>query len=182
MAEIDNNLDIRLRTCARNATYTSKTTQNELLSCIKDYIQSEIVADINNQIRGPYYGISADEVTDCSNWEQLGILLRYVKDSVAVEKLIEYVKCHNIKGNTITKLIIDTVTNVGLKNSLCRSQTYDGDGNMSGKQKGALNQFCEITGSKKQCIFIVHPMNSICTYQKRRRFQRYTTWYALCNP
>ena len=127
----------------------------------QDYIQSEIVADINNQIRGPYYGISADEVTDCSNWEQLGILLRYVKDSVAVEKLIEYVKCHNINGNTITKLIIDTVTNVGLKNSLCRSQTYDGGGNMSGKQKGALNQFCEITGSKKQCIFIVHPMNSI---------------------
>ena len=127
----------------------------------QDYIQSEIVADINNQIRGPYYGISADEVTDCSNWEQLGIVLRYVKDSVAVEKLIEYVKCHNINGNTITKLIIDTVTNGGLKNSLCRSQTYDGGGNMSGKQKGALNQFCEITGSKKQCIFIVHPMNSI---------------------
>ena len=135
MAEID--LDIRLRTCARNATYTSKTMQNELLSCIKDYIQSQVVADINNQIRGPYYGISADEVTDCSNWEQLGIVLRYVKDSVAVEKLIEYVKCHNINGNTITKLIIDTVTNVGLKNSLCRSQTYDGAGNMSGKQKGA---------------------------------------------
>ena len=67
MAEIDNNLDIHLRTCARNATYISKTTQNELLSCIKDYIQSQIVADINNQVGGPYYGISADEVTDCSS-------------------------------------------------------------------------------------------------------------------
>ena len=78
MAEIDNNLDIRLRTCAWNATYTSNTMQNELLSCIKDYIQSQVVADINNQIRGPYYEISADEVTDCSNWEQLGIVLRSI--------------------------------------------------------------------------------------------------------
>ena len=52
--------------------------QNELLSCIKDYIQSQVVADINNQIRGPYYGISDDEVTDCSNWEQLGIVLRSI--------------------------------------------------------------------------------------------------------
>ena len=101
-----------------------------MLSCIKDYIQSQIVADINNQIGGPYYGISANEVTDCSNWEQLGIELQYVKDSAAVEKLIEYVKCHNIKGNTIEKLITDTGTNVGLKTSLCSSQTYDGAGNM----------------------------------------------------
>ena len=106
MAEIESNLDIHLRICARNATYISKTTQNELLSCIKDYIQSQIVAHINNQIGGRYYGISADEVTDSSNWEQLGIVLRYVKDSVAVEKLIEYVKCHKIKGNTIAKLLV----------------------------------------------------------------------------
>ena len=63
----------------------SKTTQNELLSCTKDYIQSQIVADISNQIGGSYYGISADKVTDCSIWEQLGIVLRYVKNSVAVE-------------------------------------------------------------------------------------------------
>ena len=54
---------------------------------MKDYIQSQIVADINNQIGGPYYGISVGEVTDCSNWEQLGIVMPYVKDSVAVEKL-----------------------------------------------------------------------------------------------
>ena len=92
-------------------------------------------------------------MTDCSSWEQLGILLRYVKDSVAVEKLIEYVQCHNVEGKTIAKLIIDTVTNVGLNTSLCRSQTYDGAENMSGKQKGASNQFCEITGNKKAVYF-----------------------------
>ena len=44
--------------------------QKELLSCMKDYIQSQIVADINNQISDPYYGISVGEV-DCSNLEQL---------------------------------------------------------------------------------------------------------------
>ena len=121
-------------------TNISKTTQNELLSCTKDYIQSQIVADIINQIGGSYYGISADEVTDCSNWEQLGIVLRYVKNSVAVEKLIEFVKCHNIKRNRIAKLIIKTVTNVGLNTSLCRSKTYDG------------NMDWKYVGEKKSCI------------------------------
>ena len=51
----------------------------------------------------------------CLNWNQPVILLRYIKDSVAVEKLIEYVKWHNIIGNTNAKLaIVNAVTNVGL--------------------------------------------------------------------
>ena len=51
----------------------------------------------------------------CFDWDQPVILLRYVKDSVAVEKLIEYVKWHNIMGNTNGKLaIVNAVTNVGL--------------------------------------------------------------------
>ena len=51
----------------------------------------------------------------CFNWDQPDIVLRYVKDSVATEKLIEYVKWHNIMGNTNAKLaIVNAVTNVGL--------------------------------------------------------------------
>ena len=120
-----------VRTSVRNATYFSKVKQNELLGYIKDPIQNQIVVDINNQIGGPYYGISDDEVTNCSSWEQLGIVLRYVKDAVAAEKLVEYVKCYNTKRNTVAKLIGDTVTNVGLDTSLCGSQTCYEAGNMS---------------------------------------------------
>ena len=60
----------------------SKTTENDLLSHIKDFIQSEIVNDIQNQTEGPFFGISADEVTDVSNWEQqelLCVMLETVK-------------------------------------------------------------------------------------------------------
>ena len=42
----DKVLEHHLETCARNATYTSKTTQNELLLCVKDYLQSKIVQEI----------------------------------------------------------------------------------------------------------------------------------------
>ena len=52
-----------------------------------------------------------------------------------------------LNGNTITKLIINTVVNDGLDTSLCRSQKYDGAGDVSRKQIGGLNQFCEITGN-----------------------------------
>ena len=69
MSEFDKTLKDRIESCARNATYLSKTTQNDLLSCIKDFIQSEIVNDIQNQAKWSIFGISVDEVIDMSNWE-----------------------------------------------------------------------------------------------------------------
>ena len=79
--------------------------------------------DIKNQPEGAYYGLSADEVPDSSNWEQLGIVVRYVKDAKPMEKLLEYVKCSDIKGATIANNILDSITKAGLDPKMCRSQT-----------------------------------------------------------
>ena len=85
----------------RNATYLSKTSQNDLLACIKEYIQQETVKEIKRQNEGPYFGLSADEVTNVSNWEQLGVIVHYIKNSRPVEKLLEYASCDDIKGGSI---------------------------------------------------------------------------------
>ena len=73
----DNILEQHLASCAKNASYTSKTTQNELLLCIKEFMQEAIVHEVKDQTFGHYYGIQCDEVRDSSNWEQLGLVLRY---------------------------------------------------------------------------------------------------------
>ena len=67
----------------------SKTFQNELLLCIKGYIQQEIITDMKNQNDSHFFGLPVDEVTDISNWEQLGIIVRYVKDCEHFEKPLE---------------------------------------------------------------------------------------------
>ena len=54
MSEFDKTLKESIQSCARNATCLSKTTQNDLLRCIKDFIQSEIVSDIQNQTEVPF--------------------------------------------------------------------------------------------------------------------------------
>ena len=48
-----------LDTCKKNASYSSKTSQNELLDCIITYIQSPIVQEIAKKPAGPHYGIMA---------------------------------------------------------------------------------------------------------------------------
>ena len=61
-----------LETCNKNASYISKTTQNELLECIKEYIHDVIISELRSQKIGPKFGIQTDKVTDISNSEQLG--------------------------------------------------------------------------------------------------------------
>ena len=38
MSQFEKSLKDNIESCARNVTYLSKTTQNDLLSCIKDFI------------------------------------------------------------------------------------------------------------------------------------------------
>ena len=149
MCESDINLREHLETCSRNASYISKTTQNDLLACIRDFIQEHIVREVRNQRVGDFYSLIADEVTDCSNWEQLGIVLRYSVDDKPVEKLLAFIPCERITGEAIASKIVGCVQDVGLDPQKCRSQTYDGAGNMAGKQRGAARMFQLKTGNDK---------------------------------
>lgn len=74
-----------LKCCSSRSTYLSKTTQNQLLACMGDAIREAIISEVNT---AKYYAISADEVSDVSGWEQLGVVLRYVKDNKAEEKFV----------------------------------------------------------------------------------------------
>ena len=65
---------------------------------VKQFIQTKLINAVKNQAIGAYYGFQCDEVTDGSNWEQLGLILRYVKDHQPVEHLLEYIPCDCTTG------------------------------------------------------------------------------------
>ena len=54
--------------------YTSKTTQNDFLKCIKDFDEEKITS----KSYGPLCGIQIDEVKDFANIEELGIIVQYI--------------------------------------------------------------------------------------------------------
>ena len=64
-----------LVTAARNATYTSKTLQNEIINLCGRRIQQSILSAVQSS---PFYSIIADEASDAANDEQLAISLRYL--------------------------------------------------------------------------------------------------------
>ena len=89
----------------------SKTIQNELLSYVRKYIL-ECINKKTDEEGTPYFSVVADEVTDYGHWEQLRIVIRYVYQQKLVERLLEYVKCDNIRGETIDNLIIKSLKSV----------------------------------------------------------------------
>ncbi|XP_063417365.1 52 kDa repressor of the inhibitor of the protein kinase-like [Mytilus trossulus] len=132
----DVNLKRYLENCPRNATYRSKTIQNEIIDCIKDCIVDDLLAEVKDS---GFYSISADEKADISNTKQLSICLRFVdKSSNIREVFMGFLDVTpDTSGKSIAENILLTLTDWGLDIQDCRGQTYDGAGNMAGKINGA---------------------------------------------
>ena len=79
--------------CPKNATYKSKTIQNQIIDVIKDYIQGKIVAKIKVK---RVFSVLADEATDISNKEQMALVLRYLsQNNVIKEEFVNFIHCKN---------------------------------------------------------------------------------------
>ena len=137
----DKVLEEHLAKDPKNASYISKTTQKELLDCVKKYILDEIIKEIKEQPVGPMFSIQADEVTDISNKEQMALLLRYLKDGKPIERLVEYILCESITGVALCEDIQRTLSGLNLDLQNTVSQTYDGATNFSGQIKGCAALF-----------------------------------------
>ena len=74
----DVKLKEHLENAPRNATYRSKTIQNEIIETVGNYLSSKIIAEVK-QTR--MFSIMADEAADVSNKENLSLVLRYVDSS-----------------------------------------------------------------------------------------------------
>ena len=51
--------------------------------------------------------------------------MRYVRNCQAIEKLLEFVQCDDVKGASIAEFIINALNNAGLYPQMCRAQTHE---------------------------------------------------------
>ena len=65
----------------KNATYTSPDIQNQVIDVLGDHILEKVLTKVK---KAQYFSLIADEVTDSSNKEQLGLVLRYVNVKINV--------------------------------------------------------------------------------------------------
>ena len=89
-----------------------------------------------------FFSVLADEATDCSNVEQMAIVLRFVDGLFQIrEEFLGFVACQKgLSGEVLAKEITDFIQSIGLRINDCRGQGYDGAGNMAGKYSGVATR------------------------------------------
>jgi len=79
-----------LKSAPKNALYTSKTVQNDMICVCGDIIQDKILTLVRKAV---IYSVIADEAMDRSNKEQLSITIRFVHNNKPVEKFLGFKEC-----------------------------------------------------------------------------------------
>lgn len=131
----DKDLEKHMKNCAKNATYISKTSQNQIIECIGEYILDVILKEVR---KAKYYSIIADEARDCSNKEQMSLILRYISNECEIkEDFVGFVHCESgLTGEGLADILLDRIKSLKLDIKNCRGQGYDGAGNVSGSTSG----------------------------------------------
>ena len=65
--------------------------QNDIIKCCGQVVTETIINEVK---RNKYFSIIADEAADCSNKEQLSLVLRFVDDNLNIrENFIQFIHC-----------------------------------------------------------------------------------------
>ena len=136
-------LENHLRTCSKNASYISKTSQNELINCCGNYIKDILVKEIKES---RFFSVLADEPSDCSNQEQLSLVIRFVDGSGEIrEEFLGFLHCDlGLSGKALAETVLNGIANLTLDIQNCRGQGYDGASSVSGYINGLSAQILRI--------------------------------------
>ena len=102
----DNFLGHHLKTCPKNASYISKSTQNGIILCCGNVILKEIISDIK---KVKFFSILADEVQDVSNKQQMSLVIRFLDLSFSVrEEFVGFIHCsEGLSGKALSEVILN---------------------------------------------------------------------------
>lgn len=128
-------------TTPKNATYKSKTIQNEMINSLGKFIREKIVEEVKE---AKLFSLIADEASNCSNKEQLALVLRFVDKTGDVhEEFIQFIHCESTTGEHITLKLKEALGNLNLDLADICGQAYDGAGNMAGSKSGVSTRILQ---------------------------------------
>ena len=118
--------------------YCSPQIQNEILKVMALHIVRDIAKSVQ---QAKFFTIMADEVTDCSNKDQVAICFRTVDDNFEPqESFIGLHVVESIQADVLVEVLKDTMVRMNLSINNCRGQCYDGAANMCGSRNGVATQ------------------------------------------
>ena len=117
----------------KNAKYTSKDIQNEIIETLADMVLGEIRKKYENADCAGFC-LKSDGTRDRCNVENLSLMIRFVSSSMPEEHLIGLLELHQFDVEYITSEILTHLSDAGYSADNILSQCYDGASVMSGVQ------------------------------------------------
>lgn len=180
----DKILEQHLLTAHSKATYISSNVQNQLIDCLKEEIQSEIIKEIK---QSRFYSIMFDETTDLSHVSQMSLVLRYVFNDKIKESFIEFIDCHReaysqvdnnedvepkLSGEHLGQIVIDLLKKFSLNLDDCIGITTDGCSVMTSKARGAVQHIQKIAKNAIYSPCANHALNLCISKSSTVQFVR----------
>ncbi|KAL4107233.1 hypothetical protein QTP88_017616 [Uroleucon formosanum] len=140
-------------------TGMSKSIQNDLISCISEFL----INQIKNEIKQcKFYSIQIDDTTDISQKTQCSIIIRYVTDkSELIERFLGF---HNVSEDRTAQDLFNLVNSVlhefDIENKLV-GQCYDGACVMSGHLTGLQARVKEVAPNALFTHCLAHRLNLV---------------------
>lgn len=139
-------------------SYTSHDIQNELL----EILSHTVLRSITRSVQGAkFFGLIADETTDCSRRSQLSIVLRWVDNQFEIhEDFVGFFELpEDATAQTLAIVLKDCLLRLGIDVSNMRGQCYDGASVMSGQRSDVAKRIADV---EKRALFIhccTHSLN-----------------------
>jgi len=143
-------LSEQLTNSKSNATYISKTTQNQLIEACGKEIQDVILNRIRN---AKYYSVCFDETTDISTVSQLSLVFTYKHEKKRYEDFFEFIDVHEsiwvereggmepkITGKSLGQLVLQKLKENKMNLSNCVGIGTDGCSVMISEKVGAVKE------------------------------------------
>ena len=129
----DTILENHLKSSVKNATYISKTAQNDIITAAGTVIRNKIFDKVSEN---KFFSVLVDETTDLSKQEQMTICLRYVSKNQLREDFVDNVAVDNMTGEGLATSILTRLGQMPVDLSYMVGQGYDGASAMSGVFNG----------------------------------------------
>jgi len=125
--------------------YLGKNIQNELIELAGKKILSRICESV---AQAKYFAIILDCTPDVNHLEQMSFVIRYVdvqsNPARVEEHFVGFINVSSTTSQHLTKVILETLENLGLSLDNCRGQGYDNGANMAGKQSGVQKRILDL--------------------------------------
>ena len=140
----------------------SPTIQNELIELLATEVEKENLQQLK---LAKYFSIILDCTPDMSHHEQMSVILRYVlcnEEAAVVKKtFFGYLSISDSTGKDLLDAFLEKATELQLKLSDCRGQSYDNGANMKGKHSGVQARMLDINPKAVYVPCANHTLNLV---------------------